>query len=135
MNTLRLFLLVVCLAPSRVAANATLFLRILDQDGEPLPAADLYVYDLDHERSMVFGYRTDSSTFQLPSGSYRVYASVRRPEGDHLARLTSGEVRIDIQDGEQIHLIMPTRRYVSEDGSDPALLEKLGLAPDSLARL
>src|SRR5262245_59821193 len=88
----------------------TLFVAVFDEDGSPVSAAHVYIYGKD-KKHLIDGQDVEvSSSFNLISGKYRVYAAITKSANGYIDHFASNEATVRVSAGDSTSVILTLRR-------------------------
>lgn len=111
--------------------SATVLVALFEEDGTPAQAIDLNIYNVDHQTFQTVKVMESPYKLELIPGRYRIYSAQAIPMGDHVARYSSPEAKLHLENRAYESLVLRLRK-----GDDPmtllshSTLSKVGLSDD-----
>src|SRR5258708_13709413 len=129
-----LLLLTISLHPCLAAeVPVTRQVMILDENGSVLPSAHVYIFSQNKKKFYGTQDAHGTTTFDLPSGEYRVYAALTKSTNGNSEHFSSPEAHVSLNAEEPTSIILSLQKAeVSEFYLSDTARQKMGIG-DELA--
>jgi hypothetical protein len=120
--------------PAFAASVGTLQITVVDENGQVVPEAPVYIYG-EHKTRFVGGKEIPgTTTMEMAAGDYRISSAIIKKTGDYVDRFASHEGHVRVVEGDNTAVIL-TLRPIQDPMStiDYAELHKMGI-PSKIAR-
>ena len=98
-----------------VADQGTLNITVLDEHGQVVPDAPVYIYGESRTHFVGGADIPGTTTFSMKEGTYRVSSALIKKTGDYIDRFASNEARVSVVAGDNVSLVLTLKPLENAD--------------------